>query len=594
MPEYFTPQKFALAVKQGFERNRRHRKARAMFIKEYVGKYYASEYGLTGDEPINLIFNTIRATVPNLVMKSGINKVSTEITEYRQYAYLLGLALNKLDIQIKTKDTLRACIVDAFFMMAIAKTGLAGGGQILNFGDIFIDEGQVYTDLVDFDDWTADPSCKDYRKAAFLGDRNRVPRQILLDDDEFNHDLVLKIPKSTHPNTKDKIESLTRRNMSDSEMYELQDFIDVVEVFVPGAGALITIPDPSQKIFDEYLAARDYYGPKEGPYSVLALTQPVPGNPFPVAPVGVHYDLHRMANKMMVKSMNQADREKSVGVYDPAGADEAEDIRTAQDGDMVAGNPDSVQIKTFGGNNPKSEAMLQQCQIWHNYMSGNPDQMSGLVSNAESATQANILQANATITIEDCRGMIYDFAADTAGKRAWYIHTDPFMDIMLARRRPGGEYEQLQLTPEQRDGDFLDYTFTLKARSMSRLDPAVRTKRIVEFATNLIPSLINSAMVAMQMGIAFNVQTAITDLAEEMGILDDVQDWFDDPTFMQRIQLQMAMNPQPVGKVTPEQGAGPRGIPQQAKIQSPFQERKEIEQIGANESQSARTSEPGV
>ena len=524
MPEYFTPNKFALAVKQGFERNRRHRRARAMFIKEYVGRYYSSEYGLTGDEPINLIFNTIRATVPNLVMKSGVNKVGTEITEYRQYAYLLGLALDKLDKNIKLKDTLRAGIVDAFFMMGIFKTGLAGGGQILNFGDIYIDEGQVYTDMVDFDDFTADPSCKDYRKAAFLGDRNRVPRQILLDDDEFDHDLVLNIPKSTHPNAKDKIESLSKKNFSDSEMYELQDFVDVVEVFVPGAGALITIPDPSQKIFANYLAARDYYGPKEGPYSILALTQPVPGNPFPVAPVGIHYDLHRMANKMMVKNMNQADREKSIAVIDPAGADEAEDIRTTEDGGTVMGNPDTVKVITYGGNNVKSEQMLQQCQIWHNYMSGNPDQMSGLVSNAESATQANILQANATITIEDARGMIYDVAADTAGKRAWYLHTDPFIDLMLARRKPGGEYEQLQLTPEQRDGDFLDYTFTYKARSMSRLDPAVRTKRIVEFGANLVPSLMNTAMVAQQMGRRFNVETALINIAEEQGILDDIQD----------------------------------------------------------------------
>ena len=592
MPEYFTPNKFALAVKQGFERNRRHRRARAMFIKEYVGKYYASEYGLTGEEPINLIFNTIRATVPNLVMKSGINKVSTEIVEYRQYAYLLGLALDKLDKNIKLKDTLRAGIVDAFFMMAIFKTGIAGGGKMLNFGDIFIDEGQVYTDLVDFDDFTADPSCKDYRKAAFLGDRNRVPRQILLDDDEFDHDLVMKMPKST--NVKDRIEHITRRGMSDDEMYELQDFVDVVETFVPGANALITIPDPAQIIFPEYLAARDYYGPKEGPYTILALTQPVPGNPFPVAPVGVHFDLHRMANKMMVKNMNQADREKSIAVIDPAGADEAEDIRTTEDGGTVMGNPDTVKVITYGGNNVKSEQMLQQCQIWHNYMSGNPDQMSGLVSNAESATQANILQANATITIEDARGMVYNAAEDTAEKRAWYIHTDPFMDIMLARRKPGGEYEQLQLTPEQRDGDFLDYTFTLKARSMSRLDPAVRTKRVIEFGTNVVPSIMNTAMVAQQMGRPFNVEQALTDIAEEQGILEDVQDWFDDPGLMQRIQLQMAMNPQPAGKATPGQGGGTKGIPQQNKIQSPFQERKQTEQIGANESQSARTSEPGV
>jgi len=97
----------------------------------------------------------------------------------------------------------------------------------------------------------------------------------------------------------------------------------------------------------------------------------------------------------------------------------------------------------------------------------------------------------------------------------------------------------------------------------------------------------------MQMGIPFNVQEAITDLADEQGILEEIQDWFNDPTFLQRVQLQMAMNPQPAGKAT-QSGAGLRSIPQQTKIQTPFQERKELEQVGANESQSARTSEPGV
>jgi len=275
MPELILPRKVALSVKQGFDRGKRHRKARAMYIREYVGRYYANEYGLTGEEPVNLIFNTIRAMVPNIVMKSGVNKVGTEIIPYRDYAYLLGLGLDYIDKKIKLKDTLRAAIVDAFFMMGIFKTGIAGGGKMLNFGDILIDEGQIYTDLVDFDDFSFDPSCKDYRKAAFLGDRNRIPRQILLDDNEFNHDLVMKIPKSYHLDAKRKVEALTKKNFSDSEIYELQDFIDVVEVFVPEAETLLTIPDPEQIIFDDYLAIREYYGPKAGPYTILALTQPV-------------------------------------------------------------------------------------------------------------------------------------------------------------------------------------------------------------------------------------------------------------------------------------------------------------------------------
>ncbi len=191
MPENITARQFSIAVSQGFDRNRSFARARAMFIKEYVGKYYAKTYGLTGEEPINLIFNTIRAMVPNLVMKSGVNKVGTEIIPYRDYAYLLGLGLDKLDHKIEYKETLRAAIVDAFFLMGILKTGLATGGKLLNFGDVLVDEGQIYTDNVDFDDFVFDPVCKDFRNAAFPGDRNRVPRQILLDDDDFDHDLVM-------------------------------------------------------------------------------------------------------------------------------------------------------------------------------------------------------------------------------------------------------------------------------------------------------------------------------------------------------------------------------------------------------------------
>lgn len=595
MPELILPRKFALAVKQGFERNRRHRRARAMYIREYVGRYYANEYGLTGEEPINLIFNTIRAMVPNIIMRSGINKVETEIIPYKEYADLLGLGLDYIDKRTKLKDTLRAAIVDAFFMMAVLKTGLATGGKMLNFGDVLIDEGQIYTDLVDFDDFTADPSCKDYRKAAFTGDRNRVPRQLLLDDDEFNHDLVMKLPRSYHLDAKRKVEALSKKNFSDSEMFELQDFVDVVEVFVPGADALLTIPDPEQIIFDDFLAARDYYGPKAGPYTMLALTQPVPGNPYPIAPVSVHFDLHKMANRMMVKTMNQADRQKDVAIYDPAGADEAEDLRTAEDGDTIAGNPDTVKVVTLGGQNSKSEAFLSQLQVWHNYMSGNPDQVAGLASQAETATQASILQGNATITIEDARSMVYDVAATVNEKMAWYLHTDPFVNILLARREAGGKYSQLMLTEEQKQGDFLDFTFTIKARSMSRLDPTIKTKRVIEFGTNVVPSIMNAGMVAMQMGREFNVETALTDIANEQGIFEEVQDWFVDPKFQQRIKLMMAMGPQPAGKAQPAQaGDGTRGIPQQTKIQTPFQERKQTEQLSSNEGQSARTSEPGV
>ena len=52
----------------------------------------------------------------------------------------------------------------------------------------------------------------------------------------------------------------------------------------------------------------------------------------------------------------------------------------------------------------------------------------------------------------------------------------------------------------------------------------------------------------MQMGIAFNVQRCLTDLAEQQGLTADVMAWFDDPKFMERMNLRLQLGPQNQGK----------------------------------------------
>ncbi len=586
------PSKMALVVKDGFRRLKRYRRARAMFIRQYVGQYYTSSKGTVGDEPINLLFHAIRTLVPNLVMKEGVSKVTTDNIEQENYAYLLGLSLDSLDKKLKLKNILRGGIVSALFAMGIFKTGIAASGDVITWNDMDVDPGQVYTDLVDLDDFVMDPSCRYLDKSAFLGDKNRVPRQLLLDDDECDHDAVMRLPRSRHPDAQNKIEKLSQSNLSQVEIYELQDFVDVVELNVPDSNATLLIPDPEIIIFDDYIKAVDFYGPNEGPYTFLSLTPPVPGNPYPVAPAGIWHDMHIMANRMMVKSMEQADRQKDVAVYDPSGADAAEDIRTSSDGDMVQGDPGSVKVMSFGGQNKDNASMLGQMQTWFNYMSGNPDQMAGIKTGAKTATGQTILQSNASVIVEDERGIIYECAADINRKMAWYIHTDPLINVPLIKRKSGGENEQLILTPEQRCGDFLSFTFDIKARSMSRLDPAIRSQRMIQFATNVVPGLATSAQICMQLGIPFNLQRAITTIAEEMNLTDEVMDWFNDPEFANRIKLMMVMGPQNAGKAGGGMGSQAGiiqngGYPGVNKVPGQQTEMNQNSQMGANESQSS-------
>jgi len=594
MPIELTANKVANAAKEGFERHRRFRRARAMFIKDYAGDYYYRLTGWSGEYPINLIFLAIRTLVPNLVMKEGANKITTDVLAQKEYAELLGLALNKSQKQRKMKQILRAGCVDMCFGDSIFKTSIAATGELLQLEpDVNIDPGQVYTEIIDFDDFTADPLCKSWKGAAFLGHNVRIERQKLLDAPGWNHDLVRSLPSAgLQPFENNRVEDITQRNAQNLSMFELQDFVNVVELWFPEAQAIGYIANPYQRILSDFLKVDDYYGPDEGGYTFGSLTPPVPNNPFCVAPVGVWRDLNEIANRMFKKIMNQAERQKDVGLYTPAMADVAEAIAEAFDGEMIASeNPEAVKVVSFGGQKTENERMVMTLRSWFNAMAGNPEQMAGIstAGRTETATEISTLQSNAAVGLQDMRDIVYDIAADISKKEAWYIHTDPLIKMPLTKRVTGDQEIQIWLTPEQRQGDWAELTFEIVKRSMNVVEPALRAKRIIEFNTNVLPAIMMAAYQAMQIGIPFNVQRAVMQAAEELGIEDAISEVFNDPTFQQRMQLFMQMGPKDAGKgqiMSPKGIAQNEGFPMKRNILTPGQDFNQQSQMGAADMQS--------
>jgi len=584
------------AVEEGFQRIESYRKARALFVKDYVGQYMMAQHGLTGDTPINLVYLAIHALVPNLVQKEGMNKVLTDYLAQKDYAELLGLALDKLQKQLKMRHILRSAIIDMCFGFAIAKTSIAADGMLLPIAeDIDVPLGSIYTDLVSLDDFTFDPTATAFDRASFLGHRIRVPRQQLLDYG-WEKKVVEALPKaSEHPAEKEWAKSMTQDSKKASRMYDLQDFVYVVETYVPNAEAIIYVPDPQQMTTEEFLHVQEYVGPDGGPYTFGSLTQPVPDNPFPIAPVGVWRDLSAMACDIFKKFMDQADRQKDILLYPPAMADVADAIRTAPDGSALqCSDPKGINVASFGGQNPQNEAMVQNLRSWFNYMAGNPDQLMGVGSStAETATEFQGNQANATVRIEDMRDIVCDFSADISSKQAWYLHTDPLMfnqgkpGMPLIRRVTGDREVQVWLTPEQRSGDWLDFTFEIVKRSMTVVEPQLRAKRLLEFCTNVIPAVTQSAMVATQMGIEFNAPRLLMQIAEEMGISEVMQETFQDPTFEKRLQYMQQMGPQDPGKGTMGGVLQNGGLANGMSVPTPQRETNQLQQGPAGIAQSA-------
>ena len=579
--EEVTAQKISTVAKEGFERTRTYRRARAMYIKDYVGQYGTQVMGLSGEMPINLIFLALRILIPNLVMKEGLNKVTTEILAHKEYGELQGLALDKLQRQLKMKKLLRASCVDMAFAFTILKTSIAASDELLPVGnDVNIDPGQIYTSLVDLDDFTFDPLARSFEEASFLGHNIRLARQKLLDADGWNHDLVRRLPRAgNYPFDTKRVEEITQSNSPQSSMHELQDYVNVVELWIPEAEAIAYIPNPYQTSFKDFLHLTDYYGPAEGPYTFGSLTPPVPNNPLPIAPVGVWRDLNAMANRLMKKAIEQADSQKNIVLYDPAYADQAQAIIDAYNNKSIAcGNPDAVKVVSFAGQDPENERMVQSLFGWFNMIAGNPTQMGGMRSPTSgspiSATETTALQGNAVVVLEDMRDLTYDVNADVSKKQAWYLHTDPLINVPLTKRATGSAPVQVWLTPEQRQGDWSEYTYKIVKRSMLVLEPNLRAKRIMEFYTNVIPAVMTSAQVAMQMDIAFNVPRALMQAAEEMGISDALNEIFEDPTFRKRMDYFAMQGPKDAGKgiLNPKGISQQGGYPLQHSILTPGQE----------------------
>lgn len=561
-----SPQAFQEAVANGFKRNERAQRLRLHLLRKYVGQYYDREQGESGREPLNLIYNAIRVLVPNLVFNYPEYKITTEILAYREYAELRSMGLLQEAKKLKLRETYRACVVDAIFMMGIIKTGICSSDSAIHFEeDDVIDPGMVYSDRVSFGNFVWDPSARDIDEGLFQGDRIIVPRGSLLESGLYNNDLIEKLPPA-YSGTKDspnyRAEALSAGGIDLEEVGRTEDLVEIVELWVPRANALITVPAASEYKPDDYLRITDYEGPDTGPYTRLVLTPPVPDNPMPISAVGIWADLHTKANEMASKVIDQAIRQKDIVAYKPSAADDAAELQDAGDGEAVAvDDPEAIRTLSFGGQKNSNEAHLQTLQGWFNMMSGNTEGLAGMSMNAKSATEAQYLSTNAQVTLGDMQDLVYHFVAAEARNRLWYAHTDPLMEqpLVIRRQTPpamemapngmpvmmGGDYEDVQvvLTPEMRRGDFVDFAMEVEPQSMGRETEEDRYNKALEFAVRVVPAAAQAAMVSMQMGTPFSFPRFVARMAKMAGIkwIDEV---FSDPALMQQMMVRQMMGPQ--------------------------------------------------
>lgn len=572
MPAIIDPSSLHRSVMQGFDRVENFRRARFRFMEQYVGPYYDKSDGIGEDaQPINLIFKAISILVPHLVAKNPEHDVEASYAMYGDTAELLKLYLDDLVKKIGYKHEIRMTIIDALMSVGIIKDGLGVAGQSLDGPDGLLDLAMPYAARVDLDDFTIDPLCRNIREALFIGSRVRVPRAMV--EESGLYDLGGKrLPSIQDQDRKGRESEELSRNTSRigrGEENSLVDFMDLVEVYLPDARKIVTLPFGSHMGVENFLRVVNYDGPEPagdspvlGPYHMLGFHW-VPNNPFPVAPCGLWMDLHEMANEHAAKATSQASRQKEVMVYGRAAADDAEQIANASDGESIAvDHPDLVKTISYGGTN---DAIYQHLQwIKQEFGESGPgdfQQLGGESSGAETATQANLLASAANIRVGDMKDLIYDFTASISRSLAWYGFTDPLLEMPLKKRIPGGEDITVMMTPEALHGDFLDYHFDISLESMDKENPLQRSQKLIQFVQTVIPTAVQTFMQFFQIGMPqmFNPVKFININAKLQGI-DHFEAVWGDPEFQMQVMEMLAKAPimqGAIGMPGEPTGAGP-------------------------------------
>ncbi len=516
------PVSLARYMTLGFQRLRHRIDLRLRLLREYAGRLYWNNSelrSLIADRgsmmPVNLMHQATTTMVPNLVYESPACNIGTRYLQYKPYAETLAMATTHLSDEIDLRMTLRMAITDAIFMAGFIKTGIGTSSQTLDIDGILMDPGQPYASRVDPGDMLLDPLGREWHEQKIIGNRFRMSKEALLASGLYDADKIEKLSSRYSYSGGNDAALLSGARSTVSEADELAGMIDLVEVWLPDDNAIAVLPwQPDNTVAPDVLRVVDYEGPERGPYHILGFAF-VPDNILPVAPASIWYDLHMLTNQVARKLVEQAERQKNVLAYEGSAWQDAQEIADAIDGETVrVDNINAIKEVSYGGTNDANYQYVEWAQNKFSEMSMNIELLSGSGANEATATQSEMVQANTGVRLGDMTGIVYLFAGDVMKDLAFFLHTDPLIELPMVKRTRGVD-EQVVYSAEMQEGDWMDYVLKVRPQSMARQDPNVEVRRLLQFFGNVIPAI---AQAQQMLGPAFNAEAALSIVGQKMGI----------------------------------------------------------------------------
>lgn len=341
--------------------------------------------------------------------------------------------------RMKFEATMKRMVMDALICVGITKISMATPSDSAIRG-WNVRAGAAFADRVDFDDFVYDEQVRDFSECGYMGHRYVVPLDTVKDSGLYKkkaRDKLIASTRNRNYNAQgdERIGSIGRQNSRFTEDgYE--DMVELWEIYCPRHRTIHTFADEEmngpatsgmdRRKHDEVcLREQNWVGPDEGPYRMLSFGL-VPGNLRPVGPLMHLIDLNQEINVNFRKLCRQARRQKTVTGYRKGQEEDARSMEKTDDGQFSGLNdPESVRELIMGGPNQGNHLFVRDLIEKFNWAAGNLASMGGLMPQANTLGQEELLNQQANGQIAAMQSETYAYVGDVVESLLWFWWHDP-------------------------------------------------------------------------------------------------------------------------------------------------------------------------
>jgi hypothetical protein len=481
------------------------RELRLMLLGDYVGKYYGDRK-FKDRIPANFIELFVNIYRRQLASQAPACTITTKLRPFRATAFELQLALNKLLKDIDFGQTLEMLAIDALLNVGIVKVGVSAYATVEVEGFLH-DVNQPFADWVNLDDFVVDMDAERYERIGFVGDRIRVPLDLIQQSRRFAGVDWKPGRKLRYSETGEERASFLSRSTGEYEE-ESEDYVEYWELWLPRTNQIVCFEADEEGLpKGEPIEIKEWEGPERGPYRLLPFV-PVPSNLMPASAVGNVYDLHEAANIIYRKIMRQAQRQKKVAGVRSGRPDDGNQVLKAEDGQMVKlDDPRNVTELSLGGFDERNMAFFIHAQRLFSYFSGNLDLLGGLSPQSETLGQDRLLAASSSRRLSDMQETMVRFVTGVCEDLLWWMWNDPLTEMSLVKEVPGTKVSiPFTWSQERRRGNLADYELRIEPYSLIQKSPAQKLNEILALFQQVIAPLLGPLQAS---GVFFDFQAFI-------------------------------------------------------------------------------------